>query len=105
MKQRRRCGWRSTSVGFQIVNRRPVPASRTGHGDAEAFLAIDEVVVVVLADVDLDPADLAGEPTALCGVVGSDAGAGLVAMSVVSSAEKIIGWVISSRPVPTSSPS
>ena len=89
MKQYRRRGWRSTRVVFQIVNRRPVPASLTGHGDAEAFLGVDEVVVVVLADADLDPADLAGEPTALCGVVGSDAGAGLVAMSVGSSAEKI----------------
>ena len=26
-----------------------------GHGDAEAFFGVDEVVVVVGAEVDLDP--------------------------------------------------
>ena len=32
-----------------------------GHGDAEALVGVDEVVVVVVAEVDLDPADLPGE--------------------------------------------
>ena len=50
-----------------------------GHGDAEAFVGVDEVVVVVGAEVELDPVDLAGEPAVLGGVVGGDGGAGLVA--------------------------
>ncbi len=32
-----------------------------GHGDAEPFLGGDEVVLVVVADVELDPPDAAGE--------------------------------------------
>jgi hypothetical protein len=32
-----------------------------GHGYAEAFVGVDEVVVVVVANVDLYPVDLAGE--------------------------------------------
>jgi hypothetical protein len=49
------------------------------HGDAEAFLGVDEVVVVVTAEVELDPVDLAGEPAAAGAVVGSDGGSRLVA--------------------------
>ena len=40
---------------------------------------VDEVVVVVVADVDLHPVDLAGELAAVGAVVGGDRGAGLVA--------------------------
>src|SRR4051812_2249369 len=50
-----------------------------GHGDAETFFGVDEVVVVVGAEIDLDPVDLAGEPAAVSGVVGRDGGAGFVA--------------------------
>jgi hypothetical protein len=32
------------------------------HGDAEAVFRFDEVVVVVAAEVELDPMDLTGEP-------------------------------------------
>ena len=32
------------------------------HGDAETFFGIDEVVVVVVAEIELHPVDLAGEP-------------------------------------------
>jgi hypothetical protein len=39
-----------------------------GHGDAESFLGVDEVVVIVGAEIDLYPVDLAGEPTATSGV-------------------------------------
>ena len=49
------------------------------HGDAQAFLGVDEVVVVILAEIDLHPVDLAGEPAAVGGVVGCDGGAGFVA--------------------------
>jgi hypothetical protein len=42
-----------------------------GDGDAKAFLGVDQVVVVVLAEIDLHPVDLAGEPAAGGGVVGS----------------------------------
>ena len=50
-----------------------------GHGDAKPFLGVDEVVVVVVAEVDLYPVDPAGEPAGRWGVVGGDGGAGLVA--------------------------
>ena len=59
--------------------RRPSGVLLPGHGDAEAFVGVDEVVVVVVAEVDLDPVDLAGEPAGGGGVVGRDGGAGLVA--------------------------
>src|SRR5688572_29597506 len=49
------------------------------HGDAEALLRVDVVVVVVDADVELNPVDLAGEPARVRGVVAGDGGAGLVA--------------------------
>ena len=45
-------------------------ASLPGHCDAHAFLGVDEVVVIVAAEVDLHPVDLSGEPAALGGVVG-----------------------------------
>ena len=50
-----------------------------GHRDADAFLRVDEVVVVVDADVELDPVDLSGEAAAIGGVVGGHGCAGLVA--------------------------
>src|SRR6476469_665684 len=50
-----------------------------GHGDAEAFVGVDVVVVVVGAEVDLDPVDLAGESAGFGGVVGADGCAGFVA--------------------------
>ena len=50
-----------------------------GHGDPHPLLGVDEVVVVVVAEVELDPGDLAGEPARVSGVVGRDRGAGLVA--------------------------
>ena len=49
-----------------------------GHGDAEAFLGLDEVVVIVGADVELHPVDLPGEPTVSGRVVGCDGGARLL---------------------------
>jgi hypothetical protein len=44
--------------------------SLAGHGDVEPVLGADEVVVVVVADVDLHPLDLAGELVADGPVVG-----------------------------------
>jgi len=55
------------------------PQLLAGHGDAEAFVGVDEVVVVVVAEVELDPVDLSGEPAAAGAVVGGDSGAGFVA--------------------------
>src|SRR6187401_1605506 len=49
-----------------------------GHGDAKPFLGVDEVVVVVVAKIDLYPGDPAGELTGRWGVVGGDGGSGLV---------------------------
>jgi len=43
-----------------------------GHGDAEPLVRVDEVVVVVVAEVDLHPSDLAGEPAGAGGVVETD---------------------------------
>jgi hypothetical protein len=45
----------------------------------EAFLGVDVVVVVVVAEVDLHPVDGAGEAAGSRVVVGGDSGAGLVA--------------------------
>jgi hypothetical protein len=77
-----------------------------GHDDAESLLGRDEVVDVFgsLVDVDLDPADSRGEAAGAGSVVVAD-GVALSVMSVVSSPEKIIGWMASTRPWPTSSPS
>src|SRR4029453_7726262 len=50
-----------------------------GHSDAEAFVGVDEVVVIIFAEIDLHPVDLAGEPAAVHGVVGGNGGAGFVA--------------------------
>jgi hypothetical protein len=61
------------------------------HGDAEAFVAVDEVIVVVLAEVDLHPVDPAGEPAGRGGVVAADRGAGLVAD--VESASVANSWM------------
>src|SRR4051794_40986487 len=41
-----------------------------GHGDAQSLVGVDEVVVVVVAEVELHPVDLAGEPAGPRGVVG-----------------------------------
>jgi hypothetical protein len=32
------------------------------HRDAETFLRVDEVVVIVVTEVDVDPAETTGEP-------------------------------------------
>jgi hypothetical protein len=37
--------------------------------DAEAFLGVDEVVVIVGADLELHPVDLSGEASAVGGAV------------------------------------
>jgi hypothetical protein len=43
-----------------------------GHSDAQAFLGVDEVIVIILAKIELHPVDLAGEPAAVRGVVRAD---------------------------------
>jgi hypothetical protein len=50
-----------------------------GQGNAEALLGVDQVVVVVGAEVDLHPVDLALEAARSCCVVRGDGGAGFVA--------------------------
>ena len=40
------------------------PCLLPGHGDAEPLIRVNEVVVVVDAQVDLNPVDLAGETAA-----------------------------------------
>ena len=40
------------------------PCLLPGHGDAEPLIRVNEVVVVVDAQVDLDPVDLARETAA-----------------------------------------
>ncbi len=40
------------------------------HGDPEPFLGVDEVVMIIFAEIELHPVDLAGEPAVACGVVG-----------------------------------
>jgi hypothetical protein len=40
-----------------------------GHGDADELFGVDQVVVVVFAQVDLHEVDLAVEPAAIAGVV------------------------------------
>ena len=47
----------------------PPPGLLPGHGDAQPLVGVDEVVVVVVAEVDLHPVDLAGEAAAVRGVV------------------------------------
>jgi hypothetical protein len=74
------------------------------HGDAEAFIGVDEVIVIVVAEVDLDPVDLGDEPAAPRGVVGGDGRAGFVA-DVGRLVPGEVGWVMATRPVPTASPS
>jgi hypothetical protein len=56
-------------------------------------------------DVDLDPLDGAGEPAALRGVVVADRRGRVGADVAVSSAEKTIGTVASTRPSPVFAPS
>src|SRR5215207_10514489 len=50
-----------------------------GHGDPEPFLGINEVVMIILAKIELHPVDLAREPAVARSVVGGDRGTGLVA--------------------------
>ena len=59
----------------QTASRRPDDVSLPRHGDPEPFLGVDEVVVVVDADVELHPVDLACESAGVGGVVGRDGGA------------------------------
>jgi hypothetical protein len=76
------------------------------HGKAQAFLARDQVVVVVLSQVDLHPVDDPVEDACLSVVVGCDSRAALPSnVGSPSSAEKMNGWVRSTRPSPTFSPS
>ena len=49
------------------------------HGDLQPLLRADKVIMVVLAEVDLHPVDLAGEGTGLAVVVGRDRRAALAA--------------------------
>src|SRR4026209_1572662 len=49
------------------------------HGDAQALLGVDEVVVVVVTELDLHPVDRSGEAAGLGRVVGGPPGARLVA--------------------------
>jgi hypothetical protein len=66
-----------------MVGQQRVPAmSRTagllaGHGDLEVVLGWDEVAVVVVAEVELDPLDGAGERVAAGWVVVGDRRAGV----------------------------
>ena len=50
-----------------------------GHEHLEVVLRVDHVGVVVVADLELDPVDLAGEHTALHVILGGDRGPGLAA--------------------------
>lgn len=53
-------------VGSQVVRYLPagfgkkVVGSLPGHGDAESVFGFDEMAMVVVADIDLDPVDGAG---------------------------------------------
>ena len=73
------------------------------HGDAKAVFGFDEVVVVVEAEVELDPVDLAGE--ALDRVVAVTGDPNSSPTSQVSSAENRKASVCSMRPSPTATPS
>lgn len=75
------------------------------HGDQEAFFGVDEVVVVILAEIDLDPFDRPGETTRFVRIVGGDGGSGFVTDVGGLAAENTIGWVASIRPRPTAVPS
>jgi len=63
------------SFGFVVAWRAALLLD--GHGEVEAVFGFDQVVVVLEADVDLDPVDLAVEGAGV--VVGGDRGAVLVA--------------------------
>jgi len=45
------------------------PGSLPGHGQVQPFLRTDEVIMVVLAEVDLHPVDLPVKYTGTAGVV------------------------------------
>ena len=62
-----------------LVARVDGPSLLPGHGDPEAFLRIDEVVMIILAKIELHPVDLACEPAVARGVVGRHRGTGLIA--------------------------
>jgi hypothetical protein len=62
------------------------------------------MVVVVFAEIDLDPVNHSGRGIAGHAVVARDNGAGLFADVGRQSAEKTIGCVASPRPAPTLSP-
>src|SRR6476659_7444754 len=66
---------RVTAVDDMSLTPRLLP----GHGDAEAFLRVDEVIVVVVAEIDLHPMNLAPETARSRRVVGGDGGTGLMA--------------------------
>ena len=117
--RRMSCLWPSLSGPWRSPMRSCVPdATRvypggeksywTGHGDGVALLGGDVVVVGVLrvvAEVDPQPADLARRKPSLRRVVVSDGVAASLHTSVVSTPEKIIGWVTSTRPLPAGCPS
>jgi hypothetical protein len=68
-------------------------------------LGWDEVAVVVVAEVELDPPDGAGEPVAAGRVVVGDGCAVSAPTSVVSSKVNMVKWVRSTRPEATCCPS
>jgi hypothetical protein len=69
-----------------------------GHGDADEFLRVDQVVVVVFAEVDLHEVDLAIELAGTAGVVGADGHAEVFAdvSSFVGGEDQGLGGIDSS---------
>jgi hypothetical protein len=72
-------GHRNVSNAASIRSGRAIHKMNSARRGKTPANSANRVVVVVAAEVELDPVDLAGEPAVLVGVVGSDGGAGFVA--------------------------
>jgi hypothetical protein len=75
------------------------------HHHMDEILRVDHVAVVVVAHLELDPVDLAGELAALYVALRCDSGTGLSADVEPLVGREDIGCVLSTRPSPTFSPS